>query len=166
MLLVPARSKCTVADWHIELLIRCYMRYRCCINERRSITVPWHGGPGGWEAETQICLQPAYSSKKIESKKKIRELPLIAESHSSLQSQFFRCSCFPVPCSFTQTSSGRGEKWCDAGFYSALDTLMEGNVAHWFQTPQRSRHREQRFFGSSPGKTLNLDPESPEKQNC
>lgn len=32
-------QKRTVADWHIELLIICCMRYRCCINEQYSITV-------------------------------------------------------------------------------------------------------------------------------
>lgn len=99
-------------------------------------------GPLGWQAKTQICLQPACSGEKGGGEK----WPLWAESHSSLQSQFLRCSLCPVPCSSTQTSSGHDEKWCDAIFYSTLDTLMEGNVVHWFQTPKRSRNEELNFW--------------------
>lgn len=47
MLLAPLCQKCTVADWHVGLLIICSMCYRCCTSERCSITVPWRRGPWG-----------------------------------------------------------------------------------------------------------------------
>lgn len=122
----------------LQMLLKWMVFYHCFLTL----------GPLGWQAKTQICLQPACSGKK--GKKK---WPLWAESHSSEQSQFFRCSPFPVPCSPTQTSSGQDEKLCDVIFYSALDTLMEGNVVHWFKTPERSKTRN-KIFGSSPGKTF------------
>lgn len=71
MLLVLARSKCTVADWHIELLIHRYMRYRCCINERRSITVPWQWGPrGGRLRPRSVYNLPTLAKKKEKGDKK------------------------------------------------------------------------------------------------
>lgn len=67
--------------------------------------------------------------------------------------KFFRCSPLPVPCSSTQTPSGRDEKRCDVIFYSTLDTLVEGNGVGWLHTPKRSETRN-RSLGSSPGKTF------------
>lgn len=98
-------------------------------------------GPLGWQAKTQICLQPARSAERGGG-----QWPLGAESHSSLQSQFFRCSFLPVPCSSAQPSSGHGEKWCGVIFYSPPDTLMQGNVLRPFQTPKRSRNEKLEFL--------------------
>lgn len=110
ILSVPTMSECTVADWHIELLIICYMCYRCCINEQCSFTISWHWGPwGGRLRPRSVYKLPFFPWQTV-------KLPLTAESRSSLHSQFFRCSCFAVPHSFTQASSGYNEKWCDAFF--------------------------------------------------
>lgn len=141
-------SKLCGGGWDSELLIICSMCYRCCISEWCSITISWHWGPWGG----RLRPRSVYNLPVLE-RKGGKKWPLPAESHSSSQSQFFRCSLFPVPCSSTQTSSGHDEKWCDAIFYSALDTLMEGNVVHWFQTPKRSKMRNT-IFGSSPGTTF------------
>lgn len=155
-------QKCTVADWQTELLIICYvlqMLHKWTVFYHYFLTL----GPLGWQAKTQICLQPAHSGKK--GKKK---WPLRAESHSSLQSQFFRCSLFPVSCSSTQTSSGHNEKWCDVIFSSVLDALMQGNVVHWFQTPKRSRNEELNFLEAAQEKlwTWTMYTQEHKTTNC
>lgn len=113
-------------------------------------------GPLGWQAKTQICLQPACFGEKGGKK-----WPLWAESHSSLQSQFLRCSLCPVPRSSTQTSSGRDEKWCDAIFYSTLDTLMEGQCGSLIPNSKNVKKWGTKFLEAAQEKLS-----SPGKQNC
>ena len=117
-------------------------------------------GPLGWQAKTQICLQPACSGKKGE-----KSGPLEQNRIPAYRADFSDVHSFPVPCSSTQTSSGRDDKWCDAISYSTPDTLMEGNVARWFQPPKRSRNEEHNFwkqprknFQARENKTANCYP--------
>lgn len=106
-------------------------------------------GPMGWQAKTQICLQPAFSGKRESCPLQRNHIPACIVNFSDVLAFLFL-----VPSLRPHLATMKNDVM---QFFILCLTLMEGTVVHWFQTPKKVKKPETKLLGSSPGKTLNLD---------